>query len=197
MRFFSCCCPARRYAPLASNLDPIDESSLLVAYEQLKAGSIQPVRDLIGSHMESWSWLMNSAVDEQNIDVIRHLVNDCGVHILYWPMAIYCEAARRNDAVLVDVFLDGIVKAQPDPHYCMTRPSMMLQHAAEGGHFALVRHIDHVMRDKFGFPIIRLQNPERVAHSIAAECERFFSDEAQSQRTRALYHLQPLQSAIS
>jgi hypothetical protein len=186
MRFF-CCCPRRPYAPLASNLDPIDESSLLVAYEQLKSGKVQPVRDLIGSHMESWSWLMNSAVDEQNIDVIRHLVNDCGVHILYWPMAIYCDAARRNDAVLVDVFLDGIVKAQPDPHYCMTRPSMMLQHAAEGGHMDLVRHIDHVMRDKFGFPIVRLQDPERVARSIAAECERFFSDEAQLQRTRALY----------
>lgn len=189
MKRFFCCCFDRntRYDQLPHEEEKINVAELTIAYGQLIENEIQPVRDLVGDHMDSWSWLMKRAVNERHVTVMRRLVNDCGVHVLYWPMTIYCDAAARNDVEIVDLFLDAIIEAQPDAHYCMSRSSQMLQHAAQGGHFELVCHIESVMRSRMGFLVVRLLRPADVAPSIAAACEKYFSGDEQAARTRAMY----------
>jgi hypothetical protein len=187
-RFLCCCCFDRRQSYKQFGQErKINESELTIAYGQLIDNEIQPVRDLVVDHMDSWSWLMNRAVNERNVTVMRRLVNDCGVHVLYWPMTIYCDAAARNDVEIVDLFLDAIIAAQPDPHYCMSRSSQMLQHAAEGGHFELVCHIESVMRCRMGFLVVQLLRPAAVAPSIAAKCSDCFAGDQQVARTKAMY----------
>lgn len=194
-RFLSLLVRRRRpkYEPLAADA-PRPSAETRALFGELQRGDAEAreaVRLKVGERMQVWTDLMNLAVagDEttpRDLAVIRWLLEDSGVHILYWSFGIWREAAQANDRELVDLFLQ-VFRAKSadqaiDAHFVVTRTGFCLQGAAEGGHMDLVRHIDAVCRADFG--MLMVMAPKNPHPSIAEECRQWFSQEHQMKLLR-------------
>ena len=145
---------AASYQPLHTL--PLDASAIAL-FKRLSDGvasdsldATESVRLEVGEHMETWSALLGLCVDahlrgESDLRVLQWLLEDSGVHILFWSNGPWFDAAKRNDKEMVDVWLHAFRKQANqhniDAHFVCTRTSNLFAGAATGGHTHLIEHI--------------------------------------------------------
>jgi hypothetical protein len=145
---------AASYQPL--NTLPLDASAVALL-KRLSDGVASDSRDAtesvrleVGEHTETWSALLQLFLNahlrgESDLRVLKWLLEDSGVHILYWSNGPWFDAAKRNDKEMVDVWLHAFRKQANqfniDAHFVVTRTSNLFAGAATGGHMQLIEHI--------------------------------------------------------